>query len=66
MLQLASIESRKYGNVNQRYISALRKVVMIFSDVVMWELVEAQLQISSKTKRYGKIGWITGDCLPTL
>ena len=26
MLQLASIESRQYGNVNQRYISELRKL----------------------------------------
>ena len=59
MLQLASIESSRYGDVNQRYIAALRQA-SDFQVVVMWALVVLGLP----RRKEGPIGWITGDLSP--
>ena len=61
MLQLASIESSLYGNVNQRYIAALRQAAD-FQRCCNAGVVRSHLNPPSQKSL--RIGWITGDMSP--
>ena len=61
MLQLASIESSLYGEVNQRYINVLRQA----ADFKRCSDVRINLShAKSRCKTGLRIGWITGDLSP--
>ena len=61
MLQLASIESSRYGDLNQRYITALRQA----SDFQQCcDVGVGYLGLQSRRKESLRIGWITGDLSP--
>ena len=61
MLQLASIESKMYGEVNQKYISALRQTSDFKS--CRGEGFD-RVQDSPSHKQHLRVGWITGDLCP--
>ena len=61
MMQLASIESSRYGETNQRYISALRQAADF------QECREAGRELSRlqpHSNQALRVGWITGDLAP--
>ena len=61
MLQLASIESSLYGEVNQRYIQVLRQT----ADFKRCSDVRINLSHANSSCKTGlRIGWITGDLSP--
>ena len=61
MLQLASIESSIYADVNQKYISAIRQAAdfQLCCDVGL-----GRPQLKSRYEEPLRIGWITGDLSP--
>jgi len=63
MLQLASIESSRFGGVNQGYIAALRQSA-IFQSCCDAGVGRAGIKIKSHNQEKLRIGWITGDLSP--
>lgn len=61
MLQLASIESKQYGEINQKYISELRKAVDFKRCCAARPALKSHYPCENKALR---IGWITGDLSP--
>ena len=61
MLQLASIESSRYGEANQRYISALRQSVEFKQ---CCEVGNGRSNLQARSKQSLRVGWITGDLSP--
>ena len=61
MLQLASIESARYGTVNQSYITELRKAADFHR---CCEVGNGRDHLKITSKQSLRIGWITGDLSP--
>ena len=61
MLQLASIESSRFGDVNQRYIAALRQSSAFHT---CCEAGVGRAGLKLRSKKVLRIGWITGDLAP--
>ncbi|WP_161567562.1 O-linked N-acetylglucosamine transferase, SPINDLY family protein [Synechococcus sp. BS55D] len=61
MLQLASIESARYGHVNHTYITALRQAADFQR---CCEVGVGRDALIPKSARSLRIGWITGDLAP--
>ena len=61
MLQLASIESSRYGDVNQRYIATLRQAADFER---CCHAGKGSLGLQPRPKRELRIGWVTGDLSP--
>ena len=61
LLQLASIESSRYGEVNQTYISALRQAVDFQK---CCDAGVGRVGLKPRQKEVLRIGWITGDLSP--
>ena len=61
MMQLASIESSRYGETNQRYISALRQA----ADFQQCREQGRELsRLQPHSNQALRVGWITGDLAP--
>ena len=61
MMQLASIESSRYGEANQRYVSALRQAAEFQQ---CCEAGRGRDRLQSGSNQALRVGWITGDLSP--